>query len=103
MQLLSCLIEKSKQILPIREILFHNVGSVCRTSRHASQSSSSVAVCGAGSGGMALDILANAPLAPAGASPDSPAAGPFPDIPERRKQEVKQKLFQKPQFLKYFI
>lgn len=56
---------------------------------YASQSSSSVvAVCGAGSGGMTSDILANAPEGPAGASPDSPPAGPLPDIPEQRIEDM---------------
>lgn len=51
---------------------------------YASQSSSSVAECGAGSGGMTSDILANAPPVPGGASLDSPPAGPLPDIPAAR-------------------
>lgn len=56
---------------------------------YASQSSSSVvAVCGAGSGGMTSDILANAPEGPAGASPDSPPAGPLPDIPGQRIEDM---------------
>lgn len=58
---------------------------------YASQSSSSVvAVCGAGSGGMTSDILANAPEGPAGASPDSPPAGPLPDIPGQRIEDIMQ-------------
>lgn len=49
--------------------------------RHASQSSSSAFECRTGSGGMASDILAKAPPVPLWASPASPPAGPFPDIP----------------------
>lgn len=37
---------------------------------------------------MTSDILANAPLVPAGASPASPPAGPLPDIPVFRKGHV---------------
>ncbi len=53
--------------------------SVC----YASQSSSSSAVgcCGAGRGGITSDILANAPPELAGASDESPPAGPLPEIP----------------------
>lgn len=50
-------------------------------SGYASQSSSSVVECGAGSGGMTSDILAKAPLVVVGVSLDSPPAGPLPDIP----------------------
>ncbi len=50
---------------------------------YASQSSSSSAVgcCGAGRGGITSDILANAPPELAGASDESPPAGPLPEIP----------------------
>lgn len=57
-------------------------------SRYASQSSSSAVGCGAGSGGMTSDILANAPPVPASASPDSPPAGPLPDMPAERTQHI---------------
>lgn len=55
--------------------------SVHCASCYASQSSSSVFECKTGSGGITSDILANAPPVPLGASPVSPPAGPFPDIP----------------------
>lgn len=67
------------RMLPLSVLL-----SVLRASCYASQSSSSAVGCGAGSGGMTSDILANAPPVPAGASPDSPPAGPLPDMPAER-------------------
>lgn len=61
---------------------FHSV------TRYASQSSSSAFECRTGSGGMASDILANAPPVPLWTSPESPPAGPFPEIPAERTLSV---------------
>ena len=61
---------------------------VHRSLCYASQSSSSVVGCGAGSGGMTSDILANAPPVPAGTSPDSPPAGPLPEMPTEKRHII---------------